>query len=121
MKVRLFIVSLVLISNLWNCKTTEELPVCDPNKEYIQIDPPACKKMTKPIINCPKTKRLGLPYTNLDEANYRLAIPRCAELFPVSPCLKVFSKMAEHTYRAICGAPDGIGKQEFIDWKDRSR
>lgn len=117
MKVRLFIISLVLIANLWNCKTTEELPLCDPNKAYIQVEPPVCKRVSKPVINCPETKRLGLPYSNLDEANYRLAIPRCAQLFPVSPCLKVFSKIADNTYRAICGASNSVGSEQIITIK----
>jgi hypothetical protein len=52
----------------------------------------------------------------MDTANLGVAKYRCAELFPVSPCLKVFSKVEDRKYRAICGAPTNVGKQEVIDW-----
>lgn len=109
--------------SLAQCQTVRkepELPPCEPGKAYPAIYPPVCRPVPGPRT-CPKTKRLGLPYTPVDEANFEIAKRRCPEKFPVSPCLKVFAKIHAYTYRAICGASDAMGKEEFMDWKDRSR
>jgi len=123
MKFRL-VITAVLLSSIYGCKTAEEkqLPDCEAGKIYIQTFPAVCKQrpVSSPIV-CPETKKLGLPYTTLDEANYRIAIPRCGQLFPASPCLKVFAKVADYTYRAICSAPDGMGTQEFFDVNVRNQ
>lgn len=104
------------------CTTTsKELPPCEPGKVYIQPVPPVCKPKSKPVLNCAEPIRLGTPYTTLDEANFRVAIPRCAELFPRSPCMKVFHKVADYTYRVTCGAENPTGPVEQIEWKDRSK
>lgn len=121
--IRVFFIVLLALGTV-QCQTVpkepkKELPFCDPNKVYPAVHPPVCRPVEK--LKCPKTKRLGLPYTPVDEANYQVALKRCPEKFPVSPCLKVFAKIEAYTYRAICGAEDAIGKQEFLDWKDRSR
>jgi len=124
MNIRLAVFSIGIALILAQCNTAEKkVPPCDPNKVYPAIYPPVCEpvKKAEEAAKCPKTRRLGLPYTTIDEANYRLAVPRCAQLFPISPCLRVFAKVAEHTYRAICSAPDGLGPQEFFDVKDRSK
>lgn len=120
--IRVLIIAMLGLS-LVQCQTAQkerELPPCDPNKVYPAIYPPVCKPVSGSKA-CPEPRRLGLPYTPVDEANFEIAKRRCPEKFPVSPCLKVFAKVEAYTYRAICGAPDAMGKQEFTDWKDRSR
>lgn len=118
----MLIIPLIISISFFIAGCTTTLPPCDPNKVYIQVDPPVCERVQKPTaLSCPEPVRLGLPYTTLDEANFRIAIPRCGELYPASPCLKVFNKVAPYTYRATCGSPDGRGKQAYLDWKDRAR
>jgi hypothetical protein len=124
MNIRLAGLALLIALGFAQCKSVEEkMQPCDPGKIYPAVYPPVCEPVPQrpQPAPCPKTTRLGLPYDRIDEANYQLAVPRCAQLFPVSPCLKVFAKVADYTYRAICGAADGMGKQEFTDWKDRSK
>ena len=113
-----FIVFTIFMSGiLGSCQTTppRSVPECDPNKVYAQPVPPVCRKAAP--ASCPKTKLLGQPYDSTDKASLNRATYRCAELFPVSPCLKVFSKVEDRKYRAICGAPSGSGVDEVIDWK----
>ena len=107
-----------------SCQTTapaDSLPECDPNKVYAQPVPSVCKKPVPTPLACPKTKLVGEPFNTMDTANLRVALYRCAELFPVSPCLKVFSKVEDRKYRAICGAPDSSGRQEVLDWTFREK
>ena len=115
---------------LAGCITAEmgrEIPECDPDKAYIQVVPPVCRPVpARPsvgidISNCPKARLLGTPFTNTDNRNLEYARGRCVELYPSSPCLRVFAKMAPYTYRAICGGRDAQGTQHFFDIKDRSR
>ena len=107
---RLFL-PLIIFLSISSCQTVaEDIPVCDPNKMYIQPIPPVCKK----IAECPETKRLGLPYNKRDESHFESAKLRCVEHFPTKPCLKVFKKIEKNRYTAICGEIDGMGTMEVL-------
>jgi hypothetical protein len=54
-----------------------------------------CGKAT--IINDTKE------WTAIDEQSLATAKPRCAELYPEAPCLKIFHKTEENVYRVVCG------------------
>lgn len=111
--------------SIFGCVTTKsELPVCDPNKVYKQTVPatctPAVTKSAESITkSCPKVRDIGGPFTDIDKKNKEVARKRCVEIYPTSPCLKVFAKMAAYTYRAICGSYDAQGEQHVFDIKDR--
>jgi hypothetical protein len=51
-----------------------------------------------PIIE----NKTNLPWNENDQWNLDLAIPKCKELYPKSPCLKRFFKIGKQAYRAIC-------------------
>lgn len=116
-------IMMILISST-SCVTAthSDIPICEPEKVYPAINPPVCKPVKKAEeYKCPKTKRIGTPYTDIDEANFNVAKRRCPELFPSSPCLKVFAKTEAYTYTAICGAASSGGGEKVVNWKDRSR
>lgn len=110
---------------VFGCQTTKSsLPPCDPNKVYIQTVPATCTPVvTKAPVSitkeCPKVRDIGGPFTSIDKQHKEVARNRCAEIYPASPCLKVFAKMAAYTYRAICGSYDAQGEQHVFDIKDR--
>jgi hypothetical protein len=123
---RLFLVSCSLgVLGVFGCVTSESgLPPCDPNKVYIQTVPATCApvvtKSTESVTrSCPRVRDIGGPFTNIDKQNKEVARKRCVEIYPASPCLKVFAKMAAYTYRAICGGYDAQGEQHVFDIKDR--
>lgn len=61
-------------------------------------------------LACPDTKIQnvsGLPWNQHDQETLDGAKKRCGELYPDSPCVKLFRKYAFQSYSVICGEPDG--------------
>lgn len=56
--------------------------------------------------SCPPTKLIGfterLTEQEIESLNH--ARNRCPEIYPDSPCLKIFEKREERVFWAICGA-----------------
>jgi len=55
---------------------------------------------------CPVTKIEGdkeYGWTAFDKQTLARAKKRCAELYPRSPCVKIFRKIAKQDYQVICG------------------
>lgn len=123
---RLFLTACSLVAaGIFGCVTSDPgLPPCDPDKVYIQTVPSTCAPVVtkdKEVVtrSCPKVRDIGGPFTTVDKQNKEVARKRCGEIYPSSPCLKVFAKMAAYTYRAICGGYDAQGTQFVFDIKDR--
>lgn len=57
-------------------------------------------------LNCAPTVVINNTdnWTEEDSIHMVAAIKRCPELYPESPCLKVFRKKEPLLYRATCGA-----------------
>jgi hypothetical protein len=116
-----------MAAGIFGCVTHDTgLPPCDPDKAYIQTVPAICAPVVtrdKEVVtrSCPLVKKIGGPFTPVDKQNMEVARKRCGEIYPSSPCLKVFAKMAAYTYRAICGGYDAQGTQFVFDIKDRIR
>lgn len=55
---------------------------------------------------CPATtiQNLTDTWNKQDQTTYEGAIKRCGQLYPESPCLKLFRKKDATTYNAICGS-----------------
>jgi hypothetical protein len=63
--------------------------------------------MVMSAISCPNIKVVDhtkSAWTDQDQEAITQAQKRCGELFPKAPCLKLFVKVEEGMYRAICGA-----------------
>jgi len=60
------------------------------------------------VIKCPGTRMIGwtnqTEMTQIDILSYRSAKAGCARKYPQSPCLTVFEKVKDITYKATCGA-----------------
>lgn len=58
-------------------------------------------------FTCPQTVVLNRTeiWEKLDQQTLNRATGRCAEIYNDAPCLKVFNKIAERHYHAICGQP----------------
>lgn len=54
---------------------------------------------------CPETKMVNYTKTwvEFDQKTLERAKIRCGEIYPSSPCLKLFIKKEERTYSAACG------------------
>jgi hypothetical protein len=79
----------MLLLAMTGCTTTEK-----PNRLFIQ-------KV------CPDTEILvftNAEWSKMDQWNYDVAINRCSQLYPRSPCLKKFIRYDEGRYGAICSA-----------------
>jgi hypothetical protein len=50
----------------------------------------------------PHVENYTKTWSKLDYQNLNIAIKRCPELYPNSPCLKRFIKKGERNYWAIC-------------------
>lgn len=57
---------------------------------------------------CPKTqiKNDTDVWNEQDQQTLTKATKRCGELYSDAPCLKLFTKRDENTYRALCGTTD---------------
>ncbi len=57
------------------------------------------------VAGCSPTKIVNdtKVWSKIDKMNQERAQNRCIELYPSSPCLKVFWKTEINVYRAICG------------------
>lgn len=90
----LFFIILLILSSFSACTTATPKK---PDTEEPKVAGPVC----------PGPKAVGWAskeeMTDMDWTNFKTAIGRCRELYPNSPCLKVFIKKAENTYNAICG------------------
>ena len=58
-----------------------------------------------PLPNCatPRLDNRTSTWTAIDSQSYNGAVTRCFTKFKNSPCLKVFIKLEEGRYNAICG------------------
>lgn len=58
------------------------------------------------LASCPATKFIGLApatMTEMDKYNFKTALKRCPELYPNSPCVKVFEQKGFQNYLVTCG------------------
>jgi hypothetical protein len=61
-------------------------------------------------LSCPATKLQNTslyPWDKEDKKYLATAKRRCGQLYPDSPCLKLFKKFDELSYIAICGEEEG--------------
>lgn len=54
----------------------------------------------KPIME----NRTPFPWNENDRWNLDMALPKCKQLYPKSPCIKKFTKVGERDYRVVCSA-----------------
>jgi hypothetical protein len=61
--------------------------------------------LTAPLPNCttPVLDNQTSTWTAVDLQSYNGAVQRCFTKYPNSPCLKVFRKLEQGRYQAICG------------------
>lgn len=62
--------------------------------------------MLMAALNCPITKMVntsGLPWNAEDKKVMQYCTKRCSQIYPRSPCLKIFTKKAKQDYTVICG------------------
>jgi hypothetical protein len=55
---------------------------------------------------CPKPNIVNeskKPFNQTDKVTLQRAYKRCGELYPESPCVKLFIKRTERDYAVICG------------------
>jgi hypothetical protein len=58
-------------------------------------------------LSCPVTKMQntsGYSWNNYDRSELKYARKRCGEIWPDSPCLKLFKKYDKKQYSCICGS-----------------
>ncbi len=61
-------------------------------------------------LQCPNTKFVnvsGYEWNQHDLNTYRYVQKRCVQVYPDSPCVKLFRKWGKQDYSVICGAKDG--------------
>lgn len=82
------------------CVTTPKIPTHRTSKE---LSPPSCQKTI--VIDA-----VAEPWLAKDDAAFHRASRRCQSLYPRSPCLYRFDRVAPGTYHARCGAalPKGV-------------